>query len=372
MKRTGLLLTLLLEGVCGSFAQNRVVAYFSGTLSQLDSFDVRKVTHLIFCFGHLDGSRFKLDSAKDTAMIQKMVSLRSKNPALKILVSMGGWGGCESCSDGFSTSEKRKEFAMSVKEITMYFKTDGVDIDWEYPTVRLDNDIDKNPVHKNTPEDKDHFTDLVRKLRNTLGKNATITFAAGGFNTYLKHALDWKQVIRYIDFINLMTYDLINGYSIETGHHSPLYSTLKDPESVDHAVRYLVKNGVDPGKIVIGAAFYARIWENVPPQNNGLYQTAKFKESVPYNQFEDVLSEKNGYQYHWDDTAKAPYSYCATQKTFATYDDKRSVQLKTQYVIDNKLGGIMFWELGSDVYCKGLLDAIFDTASKTMVEPAYK
>jgi chitinase len=66
----------------------------------------------------------------------------------------------------------------------------------------------------------------------------------------------------------------------------------------------------------------------------------------------------NGFNYYWDDVAKAPYLYNRSQKLFVTYDDKRSVQTKTQYVIDKKLSGIMFWQLMGDTFKDGLLDAI--------------
>ena len=189
------------------------------------------LSQLIYCFGHLDGHRYKIANARDSAIIQKMVSLKEKHPALKVILSMGGWGGCENCSDGFFTEAGRTEFAQSVKEISDYFHTDGIDLDWEYPTIRLDNDIDKNPVHKTAPEDKANFTDLVRQLRKTLGKEAEISFAAGGFNTYLQGAVDWAAVMPEVNYVNLMSYDLINGYSTETGHHTALYSTAHQKES---------------------------------------------------------------------------------------------------------------------------------------------
>ena len=349
-----------------SFSQDhgnpKVIAYFSGHISQLDSIDVNKLTHLIFCFGHLDGSRFKIDNARDTALIKKMMSLKAINPQLKVLLSLGGWGGCETCSDAFFTSAKRKEFARSVKGAMDYFQADGIDIDWEYPTVRLDNDVDKEPVHKTSPQDKNNFTDLMRQLRKELGNSSTLTFAAGGFNTYLKKAVDWKAVMKIVDYVNLMSYDLINGYATVTGHHTALYSTPHQTESTDNAVQYLIKTaGVDPSKIIIGAAFYARVWENVPAKNNGLYQPGKFKQGISYDKFPSRLSESSGYQYFWDDTAKAPYSYNAKEERFATYDDKRSIELKTKYVIDNKLGGIMFWEITNDAYKDGLVDVIVNT-----------
>jgi chitinase len=234
----------------------------------------------------------------------------------------------------------------------------------------MDNDIDKEPVHKTAPEDYNNFTDLVQQLRKTLGKPAIITFAAGGFNTYLQKSVDWGKVMKEVDYVNLMSYDLINGYATETGHHTALYSTPNQGESTDNAVQYLLKIGVNPKKIIIGAAFYARVWENVPATNNGLYQSGKFKQGISYRDFPERLSAKSGYTSYWDDIAKAPYSYNATEKKFATYDDERSIELKTKYVINKGLGGIMFWEITSDIHKGGLVDVINKT--KESYSPAKK
>ena len=374
MKRLSVLLIVTLFIAANCVAQKnklvKVIAYFHGPIAELDSIDVNKLTHIIFCFGHLNGQRYKVDNARDTAIIQKMVSLKDKNPELKVLLSLGGWGGCETCSDAFFTSEGRKEFAVSVKEIADYFKTDGIDLDWEYPTIRLDNDIDTNPVHKTAPEDYNNFTYLVQQLRKTLGKQAVITFAAGGFNTFLQKSVDWKKIMKDIDYVNLMSYDLINGYATETGHHTPLYSTAKQRESTDNAVQYLLKIGVNSKKIIIGAAFYARVWQNVPSAFNGLYQAGKFKQGIPYRKFPELLSIKSGYTSYWDDTAKAPYSYNAVEQKFATYDNERSIELKTKYVIDKRLGGIMFWQIINDIHKGGLVDMINKT--KESYSPAIR
>ena len=63
---------------------------------------------------------------------------------------------------------------------------------------------------------------------------------------------------------------------------------------------------------------------------------------------------------YWDSTACAPYAYDAKNGFYATYDDKRSVAMKTTYALDKGLKGIMFWELTGDVPGKGLLKAIAD------------
>lgn len=334
---------------------NAVIAYYSGGLQALDSFDVTQMTHLIYCFGHLKGNRLHISSRKDTLLIQKMVGLKKQNPQLKVLLSLGGWGGCETCSQVFNTENGRSDFVRSVSELLLFFKADGIDLDWEYPTIQ------GYPGHQYLPEDKANFTALLAALRQTLGPTKTITFAAGGFQKYLEEAVDWSAVADLVDYINLMTYDLVGGYATVTGHHTPLYSNAAQKESTDNCVQYLIKHGVDPRKLVIGAAFYARTWEGVPAENKGLYQPGKFKDFIGYKQFPKRISAESGFAVYWDSTAHAPYAYNAAQRLFATFDDKRSIEAKTAYMLHYNLGGIMFWQLGDDTAHNGLLQTINQT-----------
>jgi len=335
-----------------------VLAYYSGSLEKLDSYNPNDFTHIIYCFGHLEGDQLKLRGAKDTAMIQKMVAMKSQNKKLKVLLSLGGWGGCAPCSEVFSTETGRNNFAKSIQSLTNYFGSDGIDLDWEYPA------ISGFPNHRFTPEDKPNFTELVKALREQLGKKATITFAAGGFKKFAEQAINWQDVIPYVDYVNLMTYDLVGGYSTVTGHHTPLYSNSKQKESADNCIQYLLSIGVPAKKLIMGAAFYARTWEGVSPENNGLYQNGKFKSFIGFKDFPKRISESDGFTYYWDNDAQAPYAYNAKEKIYATFDSKQSIEAKTNYVIKHKLGGIMFWQLGDDSPKNGLLETINTTLQK--------
>jgi len=354
MKNVILIILLLAITHLQLFAQTKkefnVIAYYSAGQEKVDSLPSKKLTHIIFSFCHLTGNKLTVDNEQDSLTIKKLVGLKKQNPKLKVLLSLGGWGGCKSCSDVFSTDEARKEFAQSVLALNQYFKSDGIDLDWEYPT------IEGYPGHPFKPADKSNFTSLVNELRKTLGKKYVLTFAAGGFQDFLDDSVDWLAVMKNVDWVNIMSYDLINGNSSSTGHHTALYSNPLQRESTHNAVQYLINLGVPSDKIVIGAAFYARVWENVSEENNGLYQTGKFKTSFGFRKFSTSLS---GFQQYWDDTTQAPYAYDAANKTFATFDDKRSLALKTKYAIDHKLNGIMFWELSHDTYEDGLVDTIF-------------
>lgn len=329
-----------------------VIAYYAGSPEGITKFDVTKLDQVIHSFLHLQGNKLALDDEADSLGIIQMVKMKEINPDLKILVSLGGWGGCETCSDVFSTHENRVEFAQSVKDLLVQFGADGIDLDWEYPG------ISGYPGHAFKPEDTPNFTKLTEELRKALGEDYEISFAAGGFDTFFDGSAEWDKVMPLMDRVNIMTYDLVSGFSKITGHHTGLYSTSQQKRSADHAVKYLDSLGVPREKMVIGGAFYARVWKNVGNENNGLYQSGEFMRSVRYSQLEEFFAENPGFETFWDDEAQAPYAYNADSMWFATFDDSLSISLKTQYVQEQGLGGIMFWQLSSDKPEGGLLEAI--------------
>lgn len=332
-----------------------VIAYFAGGSSKISTIKPKMITHVIYSFCGLKGNKLYL---RDTLTVRRLVALKKQNPKLKVLLMLGGWGGCKTCSDLFTSVANREAFALSVKRANEKLGTDGIDLDWEYPA------IEGYPGHKYTPEDKNTFTLLVQQLRKTLGPRYEISFAAGGFQEYLDKSIDWAPVMKEVDRVNIMSYDLVNGYSKITGHHTALYSTPQLKESADNAVTYLINQGVPAEKIVIGAAFYARVWQSVPPDNNGLYQPASFRNTVGISTVASYYTPSNGYAYYWDDTAKAPFSYNASRKLFVTFDNNRSVKLKTEYMMKKGLNGIMFWQIALDKNRESLLGTINDTIGR--------
>lgn len=329
-----------------------VIAYYAGRTTMIDSFEVEKLTHLIFCFCHLKGNQLSVGSARDSATIQRMVALKSRNPQLKIILSLGGWGGCRTCSPVFNTAKGRRQFARSVRDLNNYFGTDGIDLDWEYPAM------EGYPGHEFNASDKPAFTQLVKQLRRKLGKTHEISFAAGGFTKFIDSAVEWKKVMTKIDRVNLMSYDLVGGFSTISGHHTPLYSTPRQKESTDNGVKLMLAAGVPADKIVIGAAFYGRLFEVTDTIGNGLYLPAKFAHGFPFSRSVDTLGATNGFVQYWDSIAHAPYAFNRDRRLLATYDDSLSVQFKTKYAISNNLNGIMFWQLADDRFMGGLLHVI--------------
>lgn len=342
---------------------------------------LNQLTHIIFSFSHVIDNEMKFNNDSNYKKLNQLVAQRKKYPNLKIMIACGGWG-----SKGFSdmtfNTENRQKFVQSVIDFNKKHQLDGIDIDWEYPCIPAANT-------KARPEDKENFTLLMKELRialNTLDRKQTLTFASAGWKSYYKN-IEINEVMKYADYMNIMTYDQISGSSPFTGHHTPLgwikpehfkdslvsgfYEEMKirdanhgveyETGSAEMIIDYCISQGINSKQIVIGAAFYGKAWKGVSPINNGLYQTNKgaFGTSA-YKDIREKYENDKNYKRHWDSVAKSPYLFNATDSIFITYDDTVSVKLKTKYAIKNKLGGIMFWQLGQDVKEKNsLLNAIY-------------
>jgi len=346
-----------------------------------------KLTHIILSFSHVIDGEMKFRNPRMGEIVSDLVSQKQNYPNLKVMVACGGWG-----ADGFSdmaeTEESREKFAESTLRFVEEYRLDGIDMDWEYPGLEAAG-------IKHRPEDTQRFTLVMKAIRekfNTIDREIILTFAAAGWKRYYEH-IETTEVMKYADYINIMTYDQVSGNSKYTGHHTalglitsddikgtPLYGFMEEnkgeidelgyryePRSAEKILDYVIGLGVDPARIIIGAAFYGRSWKGVPPENNGLYQTNQGVHTGwgSYAHIRAELENKSGYVRYWDPVAKAPWLYNAADSIFITYDDTASVRLKTEYAVEKKLGGIMFWQLSDDTKEeKSLLDAIYHASQK--------
>jgi chitinase len=153
----------------------------------------------------------------------------------------------------------RRDFAYSASQIVKAYDLDGVDIDWEYPGLRGDNNSFR-------PEDKQNYTLMFEAIRKSLdsvqaikGKKYLVSTAVGGFSDFISHT-EMDKVQKYLDFVNIMSYDFKTEADTLTGHHTNLYSATHeaDEQSGDRSVREFMAAGVPASKIVLGIAFYGR------------------------------------------------------------------------------------------------------------------
>jgi chitinase len=175
--------------------------------------------------------------------------------------------------------------------------------------------------------------------------------AAGASDEFLEHT-EMAKVQSYLDTVNLMAYDYYEpGEDATTGHHAGLFTNPADAKkaSADTSVQAYEKAGVPASKIILGVPFYGHVWGHVADRNHGLFQPGKqaAEGEVSYRTIVGTMLN-HGYVRYWDRTASAPYLYNPQTQIFVSYEDPESLALKCRYALSRKLGGIMFWDYGSD------------------------
>ncbi len=341
--------------------QKAIIGYvpgFRGELKDLN-IDATKMTHINYAFVDVrDSMAWLTNMETDTVNFKYLVSLREKNPQLKILISIGGWSWSENFSDAVLTPSSRKKFAATSVDIIHRHGLDGVDIDWEYPGFKGEDNVFR-------PEDKENFTLMFQAIREELnrltaqtGKPYLLTTAIPCFQEFIDRT-EMGKLQEYLDFVNLMSYDFYVAGDT-AGHHTNLYpsTSYEYNESAQKAFEAYTAAGVPASKLVMGIAFYGRSWIMKSNDNWGIDRPVdSVARGGGYSYIKDSLSVRPGFVRHWDDKAKAPVLFNETTRQMVSYDDEESVMHKCNYVKEHQMGGVMFWQYASDPKLY-LLDAI--------------
>nr|MCH9760645.1 cellulase family glycosylhydrolase [Actinomycetes bacterium] len=363
----------------------RVVGYFAewgiyGRDYHVADIPADKLTHINYAFADINdnGEVVLFDSfaAVEKAYpgdtwdqplrgnFNQLSKLKEQNPDLETLIAIGGWTLSDNFSDIALTEASREKFAQSAVEFITTYGFDGIDLDWEYP---VSGGLPNNAYRA---ADGANYVLLVEEIRRQLDlleqndgiddKEYLLTIAGpAGYDKIAN--FDLAGMAPHLDWFNLMSYDLAGAWDNQTGHQAGMYATPGSANAlynVDHAVNLYLQS-VDPSKIVLGSPLYGRSWTGVAnTADGGLYDSATgaglgtFEPGViDYWHIMDLVAQQPDlYQVYWDDQAKVPYIYStANGGTFITYENPQSLQYKIDYIKSLGLGGVMFWELDSDV-----------------------
>ena len=336
MKAWVLVATLLAATGCAT-TPSRIIAYVYKD-ADISRISAEKLTHINYAFALVSESgEVVLSDPEAPARIARMQALKARNPRLKILLSVGGWG-ADHFSDAALTDESRKKFAASAVMLLKSYALDGIDLDWEYPGQ-------PGPGIQYRAEDKQNFTLLLEEMRRQLGPQSLLTIASSA-GPYFEHT-EMDKLHVYLDWINIMTYDFAGSWAPATGHHSALYwNPMAGPSgpSASEFVRQHLAAGIPSRKLVLGVPFYGRGWTGVKPDNHGFLQP--WTEAVEYSW--STLSRERGFERHWDPIAQAPYLWNPESRTFVSYDDPQSLRVKLRFIRRHRLGGVMYWEHSHD------------------------
>ncbi|KUN97233.1 chitinase C-terminal domain-containing protein [Streptomyces caeruleatus] len=334
----------------GADHQRRVIGYFTGWRTGKDGTPAYlapdipwdKVTHLNYAFAHIDGGNeisVGTDGATNpaTGMTWPGVSgaetdpefpykghfnllnkFKKQHPDVKTLISVGGWaetggyfddsgtrvnsGGFYSMAtnaDGSVNQSGIDTFADSAVAFIRKYGFNGVDIDYEYPTSMKDagHPLDWPLSNARRSGLVKGYAALMKTLREKLdragsadGRHYLLSVAAPS-SGYLLRGMETFQVQKYLDYVNIMSYDLHGAWNEYVGPNASLYDDGKDAElaaagvystsqyggigylNTDWAYHYF-RGSMPAGRINIGLPYYTRGFKNVTGGTDGLWGKA--------------------------------------------------------------------------------------------------
>jgi len=310
----------------------------------------------------VDGTADSTDPNQLRGTFHQLQQLKKQFPKLKILISIGGWVNSEGFSDAAQPAHVR-DFVRSCIDLYIHGNFapgihapgifDGIDVDWEYP-------VDGGMI-PGRPEDTKHFNTMAAEFRRQLDAvrpGLLLTAAVPATQEDYKY-FDLKTLARYMNYINIMAYDMHwNGEKI-TNLHSALFRDPADPSKAPadthygaYAVQNFLRAGVPARKVILGVPFYGKGWTGVNNANHGLYQPAKdASKSPPEYRSLKALPDSADRQFY----PKMATCSIWNNSEFFSYDCPEALRLKKQYVRQHGLGGMMYWEMGQDTTDADLL-----------------
>ncbi|KAJ5390395.1 uncharacterized protein N7496_001463 [Penicillium cataractarum] len=325
---------------------------------------VSDVTHVALAFMRSSVFNNK-DDTSDWPLFTTVNAVRTKfSVGTSILVAIGGWGDTQGFSEAALTDESRKLFAHNIKRMVEDTGAD-VDIDWEYPGHRGNGEDYKQIPNVEKAWEVEAYPKLLEEIRKALGPEKLITAAVPGLRrdmiAFTKETI--PAISGSIDFLNVMTYDLMNRRDTVTKHHTGVQLSI---DSID---AYL-ENGMPPEKLNLGLAYYVKWFKTAdshvaecaehpigcqtalmedPYTGADLGQAGAFSwhDQVPSELATSFERAKESGKY--DPVEGGYYFWDSEENIFWSWDTPEAIQKKFPAIVEEKqLGGVFAWGLGED------------------------
>lgn len=289
----------------------------------------------------------------------------------KVCMAIGGWGDTTGFGTAAASEDSRKRYAKNVADAINNLGYDCVgmcnpsllpmkvlinaDVDWEYPGGNGE-DYKTNPNSGKTSE-IETYPLLLKEIKAAIGDKGLSIAVPGKVGDMIAFTSDTVPTIgATVDFVNVMTYDLMNRRDNVTNHHTSVEGSLATIEA------YLAR-GMPAAKMNLGFAFYAKFFttadgdtcdtptgcptavlEDANGGDTGKSGAITFEKENYGEEFTRVMAngkadtEKGG-QWYWD----------ATTKKYWTWDTADFIAKKMTDIVKAKgLGGVMAWSLAQD------------------------
>lgn len=196
---------------------------------------------------------------------------------------------------------------------------------------------------------------MTKELSESFKPEGLLVTAAVSANpTTSDQAYDIPTMSKYLDFINLMSYDYHGQWDHKTGHNAPFEAS--DNFNVKASVDYWLQKGTAPEKLILGLPTYGQSFTLSNPQNNGFDapasgggQAGQYTKAAGTLAYYEICekTKKEGWKVVRDPQNKIG-PYATKDNQWVSFDDAENAHTKGKYICEKGLGGGMIWALDFD------------------------
>ncbi|KAL4867514.1 hypothetical protein BDV12DRAFT_198207 [Aspergillus spectabilis] len=359
---------------------SRVVGYYEGwsmnracNVFYPDQIPTGVYTHLNYAFATIDPETFEVlaPNSYERDMMKRLTALKKFDPDLKVFVAVGGWtfndpGPTATVFSDIARSEaNQKAFFRSLISFMSTYDFDGIDLDWEYPVA---------DDRSGRPEDYENFPSFIANLKKALkasGGRDGLTLTLPASFWYLQH-FDIVKLQDNVDFFNIMSYDLHGAWDRHNKWLAPELNSHTNLTEITNALDLLWRNNISPDKVVLGLAFYARVFSATSPdcmspgctfESGGNAGKCSSEVGILLNsEIVDIMDDRAVKPQFDKDAAVKILSFDNNQ--WLTYDDAETFKLKAEFASGQCLGGLMVWAVSHDLPYGNFSRAVGEVANR--------
>ncbi|KAJ5399170.1 hypothetical protein N7465_009659 [Penicillium sp. CMV-2018d] len=352
----------------GGDVRNTIIGYYESWKAAESSTDpvdiaqlpVEALNGLSYAFAYITSGTYEIvpmpGNSKES--FSRVADAKKRNPELRVWLSIGGWTFSD---NGTSTqslfgeiaadTQNRAKFADNLYKFMVQYGFSGVDLDWEYPGAGdrggLERDVTNYPL-------------LLKEIRSVFAirnRDFKISFTAPSSYWYLQW-FDLPELVKWADYINLMTYDLHGVWDQHDPFGSHIYAHTNLTE-IEGSLSLLWRNNISPSKVNLGLAFYGRTFDLEDPscfQPGCLFSGAGAKGGktdtagiLSFGEIQDIIADNDGSIFTtYDNVAGVNYMVYNEGKSWVSFDDKTTFQQKIEFANARGLNGLFIWAIDLD------------------------
>ncbi|KAM0542646.1 hypothetical protein ACHAPJ_012678 [Fusarium lateritium] len=296
-------------------------------------------THLYGAFATIDPDTFAVKPwhEDDVKLYKEFTGLKKKG--LETWIAIGGWtfndpGPTRTTFSDLSASPARR--ARFIKSLTSF----------------LDDHGPGAPDRGGRKEDTDNYVSLLKDMRAAFGTKYGISIAIPTSYWYLR----WfkpKEIEQYVDYMGIMTYDLHGPWDQDVKQVGRVILGHTNIPEIANWSLPLYYAGVDPAKVNMGLAYYARGYTAADSNCNGVgCRWSGASRPAPCTNFGGVMSLEEIERMVKDEPGISPKLLPRDMmmelkfgNQWIGYDNEDTIYMKKKWASSRCFGGTMVWSV---------------------------